>query len=173
MKKYVLTGGPGNGKTTIIEILASRGYAIVPEAARIVIDEEKVKESEVLPWKNLVKFQARVVQKQLELEQEITAEITFLDRSIIDGHAYCQNGNIPTPEIVAELARDRYDLIFFVEPLGSYAIDDIRFETQSEAIMVHQAISSAYKEFGYELISVPPLSPDERVELILNHLFKS
>lgn len=170
MKKYVLTGGPGNGKTTIIEILASRGYAIVPEAARIIIDEERAKGSDILPWKNLAQFQARVVEKQLELEGGITADFAFLDRSIIDGHGYCQVGKIPSPGLIADLAKNRYDRIFFIEPLGSYAIDDIRFESQREAINVHNAIFAAYKEFGYDLISVPPLSPDERAHLILSHL---
>ena len=63
MKKYVITGGPGIGKTTVIEILSSRGYEIVPEAARIIIEEEQINDSDALPWKNLKKFQNLVAQK--------------------------------------------------------------------------------------------------------------
>ena len=60
MKAHVITGGPGVGKTTVVEILARRGYAIVPEAARMIIEEERLKDSDVLPWKNLSLFQIEV-----------------------------------------------------------------------------------------------------------------
>lgn len=53
MKKYVITGGPGIGKTTVIELLASRGYVIVLEVARLITEEEKSKGSDILPWLNL------------------------------------------------------------------------------------------------------------------------
>lgn len=37
MKRYVLTGAPGCGKTTILGAMAARGWAIVAEAATDVI----------------------------------------------------------------------------------------------------------------------------------------
>jgi predicted ATPase len=37
IKKYVLTGGPGTGKTTVLEILSLRGYNIISETAREII----------------------------------------------------------------------------------------------------------------------------------------
>ncbi len=51
MKKYVLTGGPSVGKITVIEILAKRGYKILPEVARMIIEEERIKGTDILPWK--------------------------------------------------------------------------------------------------------------------------
>jgi predicted ATPase len=33
MKRYILTGTPGAGKTTILHYLEHEGYAVVPEAA--------------------------------------------------------------------------------------------------------------------------------------------
>lgn len=62
LEKYVLTGGPGTGKTTLLKELAKRGYQTVPEAARLVIQEEQRKEQGkgeqgILPWTDLYKFQ--------------------------------------------------------------------------------------------------------------------
>lgn len=170
MKKYVLTGGPGVGKTTVIKILASMGYEIVPEAARIIIEVEKIKDSDVLPWKNLQKFQEKVAELQIKTEKMISGEIIFQDRSIIDGMAYCKLGNVIPPEIIEIVARGRYDKIFVLNSLTNCEQDGTRRESFEEAKYVHLAIIEVYKSFGYEPIFVPVLPPRERVEFILNNL---
>ena len=38
---FVVTGGPGAGKTTLIERLAAQGFATVEEAGRRIIREQK------------------------------------------------------------------------------------------------------------------------------------
>jgi len=37
---YILTGGPGTGKTSVLEELEKRGYAVKPEAATMLIRQE-------------------------------------------------------------------------------------------------------------------------------------
>ncbi|MBT13409.1 MAG: hypothetical protein CMI02_15405 [Oceanospirillaceae bacterium] len=37
--RFVVTGGPGGGKSTLLDALAERGYRIAPEAARRLIKE--------------------------------------------------------------------------------------------------------------------------------------
>lgn len=170
MKKYVLTGGPGIGKTTVIEILSSIGYEIVPEAARIIIEEEQLKNSGALPWKDLERFQTLVAQKQLEDEEKIKKEVVFLDRGIIDGYGYCTLANIQPPELILNNASNRYEKVFILEPLELYENDSVRFENHSEAKKIHRAIIEAYQHFGYEPIFVPVMSPDDRVKFILDNL---
>jgi len=167
MKKYVLTGGPGIGKTTAIEILASMGYHVAPEIARMVIEEQKIKDSDVLPWKDLSKFQEKVAEEQLKMENTILADIVFMDRSIIDGHGYSKLANVESPILIGKVAKNRYDKIFVLDPLPHFENDGLRFENPEEALIVHQAIIDAYKHFGYEPIFVPVLPPQERVEYIL------
>ncbi len=170
MKKYILTGGPSIGKTTAIEILASMGYRIVPETARMIIEEERIKDSDVLPWKNVEKFQEKVAQLQLKLEESATGDFVFMDRSIIDGYGYCKLANIEPPALIEEIARERYDKIFLLDPLKKLEDDGLRFENEDQAKTVHQLIINAYKHFGYDLISVPVLPPQERVEYILDRI---
>lgn len=170
MKKYVLTGGPGIGKTTLIEIIASIGYEVVPEAARIIIEEEQFKNSDALPWKDLEKFQELVVRKQLEEENKIKGFPAFLDRSIIDGYGYSKLGGATPSSLIADNANGRYDKVFILEPLENYQKDSVRLENEEESRKIHQAIIDAYSFFGYDLIFVPVMSPDDRVKFILDHI---
>ena len=131
MKKYVLTGGPGVGKSTVLRILASRGFSVVPEIARELIEDEHKKNSDILPWRNHAKFQNMVARKQYAAEKEIINSVgTFLDRSLVDGYAYCKYANTPIPQIILDGARNRYDKIFLLEQLPIYRKDEHRKENR-------------------------------------------
>jgi len=41
MKRFIVTGAPGSGKTSILRILEQGGYAVVDEAATDVIAAEQ------------------------------------------------------------------------------------------------------------------------------------
>jgi predicted ATPase len=47
---FALTGGPGSGKTSLIEALKARGHATTEEAGRGVIREEMRDGGNGLPW---------------------------------------------------------------------------------------------------------------------------
>ena len=168
MKKIVLTGGPSVGKTTVIEILAKRFYAIAPEAARLVIEEERLKKSDALPWKDIFKFQTLVAERQLKLEAEAKSDLIFFDRGLVDGSAYCKVNNLPTPQLILENSKNRYDKVFFLESLGLYVEDGVRSKDFEDAEKIHNAIKQAYVEFGYDPITVPVLPPEQRVDFILS-----
>jgi len=170
MKKIVLTGGPSVGKTTIIEILASKGYTVVPEAARMIIEEEKIKGSDALPWKDIGKFQHLVAERQIELEAEATGNFVFYDRGIVDGYAYCKVSDVPVSNLILDNAKGRYDKIFFLESLGLYVEDGIRSKDFEDALAIHNKIKESYIKFGYDPITVPVLPPDQRVDFILKSI---
>lgn len=171
-KPFVITGGPGVGKTTVIEILRKSGYRVVDETAREIIEREMAKESDVLPWKNLQEFQVQVFKRQSEKESGIlnSLEPVFLDRSIIDGYAYCVLGKVtPSPEIV-HLSPGRYAKVFLLERLPGYITDESRVEDLQGAKDIHAEILKVYSDFGYEVVHVPILEPEARVDFILKHL---
>ena len=56
-----VTGDPGNGKTTLLEYAAGYGLQIVPEAARIIIEEEQRRDGDLVPWMNNYEFQKVIV----------------------------------------------------------------------------------------------------------------
>ena len=172
MKKYVLTGGQGTGKSTLLARLSARGFRTLPEAARQVIEEELAAASDRLPWKDLAAFQQRVVRLQLEWEDGLNDgnDIIFLDRSIIDGHSYSRHGGAETPAEIAHHARGRYDRVFVLEPLPTYENDACRRETKEEQVVIHNLVIEDYRSFGYEPIFVPVLPVEERADYILKYL---
>jgi len=49
---YVITGGPGFGKTDLINELRKSGYICSGEFARDLIETQLATDGEILPWKN-------------------------------------------------------------------------------------------------------------------------
>ena len=43
MEKYIITGGPCTGKTTMLEQIAQKGFKKIEECAREIIQEEEAK----------------------------------------------------------------------------------------------------------------------------------
>jgi predicted ATPase len=174
MAKYVITGGPGVGKTTICNLLAQRGYLIAPEQAREIIAEEQAKEQRnehgILPWTNLYQFQRKVADRQVQLEQWLNDRPMFLDRGTIDGIAYCREGRIEVPSFLRDAARQQYTKIFLLDRLPGYSTDAQRVEGRDRAIALHREIAQAYRECGHEVIEVPVLRHEQRAQYIVERL---
>lgn len=47
---FVITGGPGSGKSTLIDELAKHGIRGMPEAGRSIIQDQVAIGGEALPW---------------------------------------------------------------------------------------------------------------------------
>ena len=52
----VITGGPGAGKTTLVDHLSRAGFAVMTEAGRAIIQEQTAIGGQGLPWLDLVLF---------------------------------------------------------------------------------------------------------------------
>lgn len=149
MKRIVLTGGPGAGKTVISARLADQHrdrFTRVPEAATQVYDALQTR------WDRLDlagrrDAQRQMYQLQVGQEQRIAREhpnqVLLLDRGTIDGAAYWPDGFDAFWEAMGtthaqELAR--YDTVIWLETaaaLGVYdgdASNSCRFEDADAAI---------------------------------------
>lgn len=165
--KYVLTGGPGVGKTTLLQILKEHGYIVLEEKARAIIEAEQAKNSKVLPWKDLFLFQQKLAEEQLNEENKYQDRDIFCDRGIIDGCVYCQIGQVAIPSEITNNGRDRYDLVFILDPLPNYQKDETRKEDPEMAKNIHLAIKQAYEGFGYEPIKIPVETAENRAQMII------
>src|SRR3989338_5064183 len=90
-KKFVVTGGPGFGKTTLLNELRHLGFCVVPEAARLVAGEFPGIE------KSSAQFQELAAKKQMDLESVIGADVAFLDRGLPDALAYAERDGYGLP----------------------------------------------------------------------------
>ena len=83
---------------------------------------------------------------------------------------------LPTPsflEAVTPLRINflcRYRDVFFLMPIENYNSSNVRMETSKEALKISQEVQEAYKNYGYNLIVVPPMSLEERCNFVQNHL---
>jgi predicted ATPase len=149
MKRIVLTGGPGAGKTIVAARIAAEfpdRFALVPEAATQVYTMLQTRWDR-LDLEGRHDVQRRIYRLQREQEDRIAAEqptkTLLLDRGTIDGAAYWPAGaeaywqDLGTTH-AAELAR--YDAVILLQTsaaLGLYDGDDsnfCRFENAEAAI---------------------------------------
>lgn len=74
-KKYVLTGGPSCGKTTLLDALEIRGYNILKEVARGVLKE---REDKSLNYDEHLTRQKLIFGLQVEQKKTLKARLHFL-----------------------------------------------------------------------------------------------
>jgi len=170
---YVISGGPGTGKTTTINALRKKGFEILKEAARRVAEEK-------FPGKSVKEINAKKFQEEIfnyqkrKLENiDVRGRIIFSDRGLGDTLTYykLRVGEIPK-EMVEYAKKFRYSGIFILEPLSFYFQDNLRQEDRKEAEIIHKSIIKTYEELGYKLIFVPVMSVNKRVKFILSKINK-
>ncbi len=170
LPRYVLTGVPCSGKTTVLEQLKERGYAVVPEVARIVIErslEKGITAHELR--KDEEKFQRKILNLKLKNEEKAPKrKVLFFDRGVPDSIAYYTLANLD-PKGVIKVSSGRYRKIFFFEALP-FEKDRVRIEDKVTVRKLDSLLRKAYLDLGYELIVVPRASVKERVTFILSNL---
>ena len=162
MKKYIVTGGPCTGKSTLLESVAEIGYSVVPEAARDVILQESPDGD--LPWTNVLRFQQKVVLRQKELENICVGEVIFLDRGLPDNIAYCElAGENIGENIIEDIKNAGYeDKVFVLDRLPLFENDELRKEDINQAIKIHDKLCEVYQRLGFDVVRVPVLSVENR-----------
>jgi len=171
---YVITGGPGFGKTALITKLSELGYPVGGEIARQMIIDQKANGGGVLPWIDVAGFEKQVMEERIKFIKSIDIdEIAFSDRGLPDQVAFSLlKGKKVSQQLIEALATNNYAKRVFLTPPWRqiYRNDPIRTETFEEAENIHRHIKTAYINFGYELIELPFASPEKRIEFILNSL---
>lgn len=171
----VFTGGPGAGKTSVIEKLIELGYICAPEVGRKVIKQQVALDGDALPWKDKIAFRDEMVREEKKHHQafEQLNELVFFDRCIVDSYGYSQLENLPIPQALMNACQHiRYaNPVFMFPPWEAiFANDEERKQDFAEAVRTYQAMVATYQQHGYELIEVPTMSIEQRVDFILERL---
>ena len=173
MQKFVITGAPGTGKTSIINHLKTKGYNCIDEISREIISEQIAINGEALPWKNLSAFSERVF--NLRESQLLNSKNTllFFDRGTVDVYAYMKVDNLEIPKHLEDsIKKNRYNKKVFYTPIWEqiYVNDKERKENIEQAKQIEKEILSSYTFYNYQLIKVPKGSVEERANFILSHI---
>lgn len=175
-KRFVLTGGPGVGKTSLIEELKARGYQTIPETYAVLYSQAIAQNTLVTFFADSVALYENILNEQLRWEQHLDGQaIVFLDRSTVDILAFAKHFNVPLSDEFIERAKRSYDLIFFLEPLPKdlYKRCNERKESYEEAEGLHHLIKKTYREMGFaekQLIEVPFGTIQERIDFMSKKL---
>ena len=173
-QRYVITGAPGTGKTSIINALKERGYCCIDENSREIITEQIQNGGEILPWKNQIAFENLISSKRAKQYASIPKdEICFFDRSAIDCVAYLKVNNLETSaEILDVIKNCEFNSTVFYTPIWEeiYTNDSERKENIEKAQIIEDLLLSTYQYFDYTLIQIPKLTIEERVDFILSKI---
>ena len=114
--KYVLTGGPNSGKTSVINILRERGFNVVNEIARYIIGDLPHKPQNELDF---IEMERMIFTRQLieEVKSNSKPGIKFFDRGLPDVIAYflANSMSVPKDFVNRDVLSGRYSGIFILE----------------------------------------------------------
>lgn len=177
--RIIITGGPGSGKSTLIESLREQGFTCYDEVSRELIRQQAQLSNGVMPWNDLPSF-ARLVfieMKNQHDQAELTDSLCFFDRGIPDIFGYLIHGGHPVPEefLTSHAVSCNYHPTAFILPYWPeiYVNDPERPQTPTEAKALSHAIGKAYRALGYSLVEVPELPVEKRVQFILSTIDKT
>ncbi|WP_240207459.1 AAA family ATPase [Vibrio sp. CyArs1] len=172
--RVVFTGGPGSGKTSVIEFLHQKGYARAPEVGRKVIKAQVDLQGKALPWLDKVAFRDEMVLEEIENYENFgSTEITFYDRSIIDSYGYSILERLPISELLLAKCNELiYCRKVFIFPPWEeiYENDAERKQDFTKAIATYHEMVNAYIKYDYDLIEVPKVSVKERAQFIVSKM---
>ena len=172
---HIITGGPGSGKSTLIDALENRGYARTLEAGRAIIQDQLSIGGRALPWIDPAFFAELMLSWELRSYRMAESEPgpVFFDRGIPDVLGYLRLMNLPVPPHMRKAVENfRYNPRVFLAPPWPeiFTEDRERKQTWEEAIRTSEALRRVYTNSGYELLELPRCPVEDRATFVLDHL---
>jgi len=172
---YVITGGPGSGKTSLIEALRSRGYDSTVEAGRAIIQDQVAIDGRALPWRDPLHFAELMLSMDMQSYRlaEQSVGPVFFDRGIPDVLGYLRLLHFPVPQHMHNAARVfPYNHAVFIAPPWReiFQQDQERKQDFDEAIRTYDALVETYKSHNYELLEIPRSTIEDRLGFVLSEV---
>jgi predicted ATPase len=179
---FVITGGPGSGKSSLVDALAGHGISTMPEVGRAIIQDQMAIGGEALPWSDrrafaelMLGWEIRSYRAALKITAlkstglEIKAPVIF-DRGVPDVLGYLRLCNLTVPAHVEKAARVfRYHRRVFIAPPWPdiFTMDAERKQSFEEDKATYEMMIETYSALGYDLIPLPLVPVQERLQFVL------
>jgi predicted ATPase len=177
MKRFILTGAPGAGKTSILRALAAGGYAVVPEAATDVMTA-LLAEEEAEPWADPVFIDRIAALQRQRREAPVRPGVTVQvhDRSAVCTLALARHLGHPVPPVLEQevawaTGGGSFDRrVFFARLLGFIHPTAVRRISYAESQAFERIHEAEYRRLGFDLVDVPAGTIAERAAAISAHI---
>jgi len=174
-QKIVITGGPGTGKSTIINELLKLNYACMSEISRQITLDAQKKGTVQLFLKDPLLFSQLLldgrVNQFLDADKK-KSNLVFFDRGIPDVHGYMNYLGVDYPDkYIDKSNKHRYSSIFMMPPWQKiYISDNERYESYEQSLAIYNHLKKTYLDLEYSIMEVPTGTVNERVDFILNSI---
>lgn len=172
---HIITGGPGSGKSTLIDALERRGYARSLEAGRGIIRDQMAIDGPALPWRDPALFAELMLSWEMRSYHAAvacTGPVLF-DRGVPDVTGYLRLCGLPVPAHLDDAAaRFRYHGQVFIAPPWPevYRQDAERRQSPEEAQRTYESLVTAYLALGYALVELPRAPVEERADFVAERI---
>ncbi|HWA63348.1 MAG TPA: AAA family ATPase [Caulobacteraceae bacterium] len=172
MKRYILTGAPGAGKTALLRRLERAGFAVVEEAATDVIALAGARGVD-RHWEEPTFIDDILA---LQLARQARADrageaVTVFDRSPVCTLALAEFLGHPRPAaleaVLDRIAREGvYERrVLFVENLDRIEHTAARRISLADALRFGALHARVYERLGFDLVRLPPADIEARFEM--------
>jgi len=181
-KRVVITGGPGTGKTSVIQALESSGFHCFHEVIRDLTLRARLEETPDIQRTNPLAFVSdphdfnrRLLEGRMRhfgQASGMARPVVFYDRGLPDVLGYMDYfGQKYGPDYTSACRENRYDKVLLLPPWKAiYISDNERLESFEEAAEIHHYLSATYERYGYQPVPIPEDSVSGRVAHILEEL---
>lgn len=168
----VISGCSGGGKSSLLAELGRRGYRVVEEPGRRIVQQELAGNGAALPWVDIAAFARRATAMSLSDRASIATadEWVFFDRGLVDAAAALEHAT-GEPAVTACRAHPYHARMFMAPPWPEiYGTDPERRHDIDAALAEYDRLLHAYASLGYEILTLPRISVEARADHVLNML---